>query len=115
MTFADNINRICKERGTKLTPMVNALGYSSSKATAINNGSIPKESDLNSFAEFLECSVADFFYDGKSSKNTLSEDEKDIIRIFRNLSRRERHEFMIAAYRFESDSEIKKGTAKNAG
>lgn len=114
MTFADNINRICKERGTKLTPVITALGYSSSKASAINNGSIPKEEDLIKLAEYLDCSVADFFYDGKKTENGLSDDEKDIVRIFRTLSRREKHEFMITAYRFESDSEIKKGTRKNA-
>lgn len=114
MTFADNINRICKERGTKLTPVITALGYSSSKASAINNGSIPKESDLNALAEYLNCSVADFFYDGRKTEDNLSDDEKDIVRIFRGLSRREKHEFMITAYRFETDSELKKGTRKNA-
>lgn len=46
MTFKDNINRICKNRNTNLTTVVKKLGMSSSKVTAINNGSIPKEDVL---------------------------------------------------------------------
>ena len=33
--------------------------------------------------------------------NILDEDEKEIVRIFRMLPRRDRHEFMNAVYEFE--------------
>lgn len=64
MSFADNINRLCAERGTKLTPFLKSLGFSGSKATAINNGQIPNnEKDLVKIAEGLNCSVMDLFAD----------------------------------------------------
>ena len=40
MTFAENINRICKARGVTLTAFIKSLGMSTSKVTAINNGSL---------------------------------------------------------------------------
>ena len=47
MTFAENINRICAEKGTNLTAIVKAVKGSSSFATAINTkGSLPKESEM---------------------------------------------------------------------
>ena len=115
MKFADNINRICKERGTKLTPVIIECGFSPSKATAINNGSIPKEADLHTLADHLGCAVSDFFWDGKSTPKERSEDEEEIIFIFRGLTRREQHEFMTYIYRFETDSELKKGKRQNVG
>ena len=64
MTFAENINRICAEKGTNLTAIVKAVKGSSSFATAINTkGSLPKESEMLEMAKLLECSVMDFFAD----------------------------------------------------
>ena len=115
MTFRENLNRICTERGTKLTPMLKKLQFSSSKATAINKGQIPKEEDLHKIAEFLGCQVADFFAEDPAPPIDIfgrdeprDEDEAEIVRIFRTLSRRERHEFMSTVYEFEKRS-IKTG------
>lgn len=102
MTFAENINRICAEKGTNLTAIVKAVKGSSSFATAINTkGSLPKESEMLEMAKLLECSVMDFFAD-----------EEDILRIYRGLSRRAKHEFMSMAYEFENREELEgdKGT-----
>lgn len=63
MIFKMNLNRICKERGTSFTPVMKALGYYSSKTTAINNDQIPKEETLIELAKHLHCSVKDFFVD----------------------------------------------------
>lgn len=63
MLFRENLNRICREKGTTLTAMVKSLGISSSKVTAINKGSIPSEDMLLAFAKALDCSVMDFFED----------------------------------------------------
>ena len=68
MTFRENLNRICKERGTTLTRVVKELGISSSKVTAINKGSIPSEDMVLTFSRKLECSVMDFFYDGEDGE-----------------------------------------------
>lgn len=115
MTFRENLNRICKERGTNLTTVVKELGISTSKVTAINKGSIPSEDMLLSFARHLECSVMDFFADEEDFHETkpANEDEEDLLRIYRGLSRRAKHEFMSLAYEFEKREELEgdKGTS----
>ena len=48
MTFAENINRICAERGTNLTAVIKQIkNGQSSYTTAINKrGSIPNQEEL---------------------------------------------------------------------
>lgn len=115
MTFAENINRICAEKGTNLTAVVKAVKGSSSFATAINTkGSLPKESEMLEMAKLLKCSVMDFFADEEDLPETkpANADEEDILRIYRGLSRRAKHEFMSMAYEFENREELEgdKGT-----
>lgn len=102
MTFRENINRICKERGTTLSAVTRSMGLSSSKVTAWNNGSLPKEEVLLSLAQALNCSVMDFFADDEDLPETkpANEDEEDILRIYRSLPRRAKHEFMAMVYDF---------------
>lgn len=109
MTFADNIKRICAERGTNLTAVIKKVKGSSSFVTAINKGSLPKESELIALAHELECSVMDFFADEEDIVDRVvpeNEDEEDILRIYRSLSRRDKHEFMAAVYEFENRKEL---------
>lgn len=57
---------------------------------------------MSQLAEGLNCSVADFFADDNSEMaEATNDDEHDILRIYRALSRKEKHEFMAMAYRFE--------------
>ena len=110
MTFKENINRICAERGTNLTAVITKVKGSSSMTTAINKkGSIPKETDLIALARELDCSVMDFFADEEDIPpvKPRDEDEEDILRIYRGLSRRAKHEFMSMAYEFENREEVK--------
>lgn len=100
MSFAENINRICKQQKTTLTQVVTGIGMSSSKTTAINNGSIPKEDDLTKMAKKLNCNVSDFFKTDHDLKLDLDEDEQDIIDVFRTLGRKAKHEFMSTVYSF---------------
>lgn len=117
MTFRENLNRICATKGTTPTRMCKDLKISTSKVTAINNGSIPTEEMMLKFANYLNCSVMDFFSDKEeifqevevvqestpiNQINEHSEDEKDIIRIYRTLSRRKKHEFMAMVYELEN-------------
>lgn len=114
MTFKENLNRLCLERGTYLTTMLRELGFSSSKATAINNGQIPnREETLLKIAEYLNCSIMDFFADepedssvNKKEAVPQNEDEEDILRIYRSLSRRSKHEFMSMVYEYENRVEL---------
>lgn len=129
MTFAENINRICAEKGTNLTAIVKAVKGSSAFVTAINaKGSLPKESEMLEMAKLLGCSVMDFFADEEdlpetktANENredlprikTANEDEEDLLRIYRGLSRRAKHEFMSMIYEFENREELEgdKGAA----
>ncbi len=116
MTFAENINRICSERGTTLTAVVKTVKGSSSFTTQINRGSLPKEHEMLEMAKILNCSVMDFFEDDSPSLgttssvglNTLDEDEQEVIRMFRCLTNKERHKFMAQAYAYEESMLRKK-------
>lgn len=103
MSFADNINRICKEKGTNLTAVIKILkNGQSSYVTAINKkGSIPNQEDLSALAKILNCSVADFFKDESVDIPRIDADEADMLRVYRGLSRRDKHEFMATVYDFE--------------
>lgn len=117
MTFQENINRICAERGTSLTAVIKKVKGSSSMTTAINKkGSIPKETDLIALAKELECSVMDFFADEEDIPpvKPKDEDEADIIRVYRGLSRRAKHEFMSMVYEFENREELKGDNGETA-
>lgn len=110
MTFKENINRICAERGTNLTAIVEAVKGSRSFVSAINNkGSLPKENEMIEMAKLLGCSVMDFFADEEDLTTQIepqNEDETDIIKIYRSLSRRQKHEFMAMVYDFENRKEL---------
>lgn len=103
--FSDNINRICSLRGTTLTSVCKKLELSTSKVTTWNNGGLPKEGVMLKLAEVLDCSVMDFFADEdcREDKVAKDEDEDDILRVFRSLSRRAKHDFMSMVYSFETD------------
>ena len=106
MDFATNFRRICQEKGTSPTRVVLELGLSSNKVNRWNNGSIPKGDIMVKLAEKLGCSVMDFFADEEDlipkTEFALDEDEKDIIRLFRKLDRKQKHEFMSKAYAYEA-------------
>lgn len=104
MDFAANLKRICAEKGTTPTNVCKELNLSTSKVSAWYNGSLPKQPVLLKLAQALDCTVMDFFADEDAItqvKFALDEDEKDIIRLFRKLPRREKHEFMSNIYRYE--------------
>jgi transcriptional regulator with XRE-family HTH domain len=102
--FATNFKRLCNEKGTSPTAVCLKIGLSSSKVNMWNKGSLPKPEVLTKLAQALECSVMDFFADETDLQKmefALDDDERDIIRLFRMLSRKQKHEFMTKAYLFE--------------
>lgn len=119
MTFAENINRICAERGTNLTTIIKQIkNGQSSYTTAINKrGSIPNQEDLLALAKVLQCSVMDFFADEedicREKAVPENEDEEDILRVYRSLPRRAKHEFMAMVYDFGDRKEYE-GDKSNA-
>ncbi len=110
MNFADNLKRICQLKGTNPTTLCKELGLSTSKVSAWYNGSLPKQDIMVQLAQKLECSVMDFFADDEDLIPTQvqprDEDEEDILRVYRSLSRRNKHEFMSMVYEFEARKEL---------
>ena len=109
MSFRENINRNCIQRRTNLTAVVKQVKGSSSFTSAINKGSLPKEDEMVEMAKILHCSVLDFFMDEEDlapQNEPQNEDEKDILRVYRSLSRRTKHEFMAMVYEFENREEL---------
>lgn len=106
MDFATNLRRICQDRGTTPTRLCIELGLSTNKVSLWNKGGLPKADVMVKLAEKLGCSVMDFFADEEDLipkvEFALDEDEKDIIRLFRMLDRKQKHEFMSKAYAFEA-------------
>jgi hypothetical protein len=85
------------------------MGLSTSKVSRWNDGSLPKQDLLVRLAKELDCSVMDFFADEEDLVKTVQpadEDEEDILRIYRSLSRRNKHEFMSMVYEFEGRIEL---------
>ena len=104
MDFATNFKRICQEKGTTPTRVCLDLGLTSNKVTLWNKGGIPKGDVLIRLAQKLECSVMDFFADEvhlQKVEFALDDDEKDIIKLYRKLTRKEKHEFMSKIYWYE--------------
>ena len=105
MDFATNLRRICEERGTSPTKLCIELGLSTNKVSLWNKGGLPKPGVMTKLAQKLDCSVMDFFADEEDliskTEFALDEDEKDIIRLFRMLDRKQKHDFMSKAYAFE--------------
>lgn len=109
MDFATNLNRICREKGTTPTAVCKVLGVSTSKVNLWNGGSLPKQEMLLRLAKHLGCSVMDFFADDEdlhTVKDEMDDDEKDIIRVFRMLDRKAKHEFMSSVYEYEKQAEL---------
>lgn len=107
MQFHENFKRIANERGTSPTAVLQDMGVATSKIAAWNKGMLPKQDMLVKLAEYLHCSVMDFFWDEKDEQalheasEPKDEDEVDILTTYRKLSRRDKHEFMSMVYDFD--------------
>lgn len=111
MDFGKNLKRICNAQGVSPTKVILELGYSSSKIANWNKGSLPKAEMLVKLAQRLNCSVMDFFrteeeWDDANPAEELDDDELDIIRFYRSLSRKSKHEFMTEVYEWEKREKL---------
>ena len=124
MQFHENFKRIANDKGTTPTAVLRALGLTCSKVARWNKGSLPNQETLVRLAKYLDCSVMDFFWSedddhpvaapADPSKTPTDEDEKDILRVYRMLSRKDRHEFMSIVYDFEKRQEPSGDTASTS-
>lgn len=104
MDFAANLRRICDKKGTNPTRVCIDLGLSTSKVSAWNKGTIPKKETLLRLAEHLDCAVMEFFADAEDIANgaiAKNDDEKELLRIYRNFDTRSKHKFMMYVFELE--------------
>lgn len=117
--FGDNLKRICNDRGTTPTALCKTLGWSTSKVSAWYSGSLPKQDDLATLAQRLNCSVADFFLEKTGTDIPvetpgLSVDEADLVRIYQKLPRRQQHKLLAFAYDLEESVGLEGDSASHA-
>ncbi len=105
MTFRDNLNELCRDRGTNLTTVIKNCGFSSSKATAINKGQIPTEEQLLTLASYLNCSVMDFFSDETPEKSVETDEERLLIEGYRNMPNSQKHRLLAYFYALQEGKE----------
>lgn len=89
MNFFDNLEALCKQNNTNITPLLKSLGYSTSKGTAWRKkGSIPSGDILVKIAKHFDVSV-DYLlgYQPKSATPELTKEEQDCLKAFRRLTR----------------------------
>lgn len=75
--FFDILQQKCKEKGVKLTPLLQSLGLSTGNIGRWRKGAIPKGETLNKLAQALDCSV-DFLLERTDNKKDLEKIEEQI-------------------------------------
>lgn len=103
MTFRENINRICKQRGVSLSRVVMAVTGSSALVTSINKGHLPKEEIMIGLARQLDCNIMDFFSDElhpHKLEDFVTNEELDLITIFRSLPRSKQYEILSVVTKY---------------
>lgn len=127
MVNLDNLFLRIKELGILAKKVSDDTGISNGNISDWKNGrSMPTAIKLDILANYLDCSV-DYLlgrtdnisvYEPFTSQSEvlqpiLNEDEQDILRIYRSLTRRDKHEFMTMIYNYETKDTNKKEIPKN--
>lgn len=70
--FIDEFRRVCKEKGTSPTAVLQALGMSTSSVTSWKNGVIPNVGTIHKIADYLEVDIVEFL-DGSQQSREMNE------------------------------------------
>ena len=82
MDFAAALKRICSDKGTSPTALLQELGISTSKVSLWNSGSLPKADMIQRLADALHVQPYEFFMDERpvapiaDSVTIITEDEE---------------------------------------
>lgn len=71
--FYENVNRVCREKGTTPTTVLKSLGFSSGNVSKWKNGSIPNIDLAYAIAKALGVSL-DYLVDPDAARNSASFD-----------------------------------------
>lgn len=118
--FYDNLKRICESRGTSIEKVAFNVGYNPRSAYNWSSAKgAPVDDVLVAFAEELGCKVSDFFKDERErewadelaayesiraeAEGDLDESERDLLKLYGELSKKDRTRFMAMAYEFAEE------------
>ncbi len=118
MSFYKKLNSLCAKNGTSVTAVAVALGYSGSSATTWKNSKgMPRSSTVKKIADYFSVPV-DYFYDvdmdtsvqnnndmivddhtpvSIKDSESLTDQEKELLNIFRSLSVIEQAKLLVSA------------------
>jgi len=86
--FYDNLNALCKSKGTTVTALLKELNISTSKGTAWKSGSVPKGDILSKIAAHFNVST-DYLLGNtdnqQGAKTDFAPETLEFIRLFENL------------------------------
>lgn len=103
--FVQNLREFMAARGKRQIDIVEELGYPQSLVSDWMNGKkYPRVDAMERLADYLNVYISDLTNEKNRDVETvmeLDEDEKEIVRIFRGFSRREKHEMMVKIYELE--------------
>lgn len=127
--FYENVKDLCALNRTNITQLAKDLGLSTSMPTKWKNGSIPKSDTLKKIADHFGVSTdallsqsaqsntignvsGSAVLQGNSGRNfnvtnshaSLSEDEEEVLRLFRSLPMRQRVQWLQSGYDLETSN-----------
>lgn len=121
--FYDNLQRICEERGTKISPLVQSIGLDKSTGTNWKKRQSPPDEDImRQLAQILGVKISDFFKDENERSyheelvafenirselmDELDEFEESLLEVYNSLGTRDKAEFMQMVYNFAAEKGV---------
>ena len=105
--FYEQFEKACKARNTKATKVLEEIGVSKSNATHYKNGSIPNGTVIIQLSEILNVSC-DYLLTGKQEDPQITEEEQEILKIYRSLTEKEKGKAEILLEQLAEESAEKK-------
>lgn len=120
--FYENVSALCRERKTTITRMSEDIGLSNAAASSWKKGSVPKASTIQKIADYFGVTTDALLRDDSrhsiSAENSviiqgnrgnstvtngtaLSEQEQEVLRIFRSLDMRKKTAVLSYLYEIE--------------
>ena len=101
--FYDNLRRICEERKTTVSAACRAIGKSPNRGTGWKQSStLPTQEEMQGMADYLGCTVADFFSDEPWAGEgpSTSHGEEQLLWYYRACSTEQKRELLEAVSRW---------------
>lgn len=105
MTFYDRLHKLCKEKNTTVSQMLNELGLSTGSTGNWKKGQLPKGDILKKIADYLGTSI-DYIVYGEF-RNDLSDNEKELLKVFGRTPERAKYK-VLCDFSLIVDAEIAK-------